>query len=234
MKILAVSDRKSKVIYSKQIRDVYPDVDLVLGCGDLPYYYLEFIVTMLPIPVAYVHGNHDREVHMADGRVIRYPEGCISLEDRTIEIDGLLLAGLGGSMRYNPKARYQYTESQMRNRVNALVPKLVLNKLRYGRYLDILVTHSPPFGIHDGDDLPHTGFKTFLTLMRYFKPRYLLHGHMHLYQKNLVTETVYHETTVVNVYHKRVIVWGGNGSQNEGNNSGPGGVQPRPPEGLSP
>ena len=42
MKILAVSDRVMDQIYCTDVRQKYPDVDLVIGCGDLPFYYLEF------------------------------------------------------------------------------------------------------------------------------------------------------------------------------------------------
>jgi Icc-related predicted phosphoesterase len=205
MRILALSDRVVDAIYSPQACDLYGDVDLVIGCGDLPYYYLEYVVTMLRAPVMYVYGNHDNVQYMSDGRRVLEPEGCISLEGKAVEYRGLLLAGLGGSMRYQPRAVHQYSEAEMRMRVAALIPQLVLNRARHGRYLDVLVAHSPPFGIHDREDLTHTGFKAFLTLMRYAKPRYLLHGHTHLYRRDGVSQTQYGTTQVVNVYPNRVI-----------------------------
>lgn len=58
---------------------------------------------------------------------------------------------------------------EMWGNVYHLAPKLLINRIRYGRYLDVLVAHSPPWGIHDQDDLPHQGFKSFLTFMRWFK-----------------------------------------------------------------
>ena len=76
----------------------------------------------------------------------------------------------------------------------------VWNRRRYGRALDILVTHSPPFGIHDNKDLAHTGFRVFGALMRYFRPRYLLHGHVHIYRTDIPRATEYYDTTVLNVY----------------------------------
>jgi Icc-related predicted phosphoesterase len=143
---------------------------------------------------------------MSDGRVVTHPEGCISIDGHLYRHRGLLLAGLGGSPRYS-RGRYQYTESEMWQRILALAPHLFANRLRYGRYLDILVTHSPPYGIHDAHDLPHVGFKWFLAFMRWFKPRYLLHGHTHIYRHDSVTQTDYHHTTVLNVYPYRIIEW---------------------------
>ncbi len=204
MKILALSDQIVEDIYSPQIKEKYGDVSLVIGCGDLPYYYLEYVATMLPVPVVYVHGNHDREAHMADGRTVTTPEGCTSLEDRVVSIAGLTMAGLGGSMRYSQDARFQYSEWDMGARVLDLAPRLLMSRLTAGHGLDLLVTHSPPLGIHDGQDLPHRGFKSFLTLMRLARPTIMLHGHTHLY-KQTPHITSYYQTQVVNVYPCRVI-----------------------------
>ncbi len=230
MKILAISDEVVEFLYSPRIKEQYADVDLVLGCGDLPFYYLEFIVTVLNVPLSYVPGNHDRAAqYHANGRVVSTAEGCELLDGRVAAVEPrrlpqpqaaaasgapgrgrpapLLLAGLGGSIRYNAEGTHQYAESQMRARAIALVPGLLANRARYGRYLDILVTHAPPRGIHDAPDLAHTGFRTFRWLMDLFKPRLLLHGHSHVYRGDVVTTTRYKATQVMNVYPYRLIEW---------------------------
>src|SRR5690606_14311818 len=117
----------------------------------------------------------------------------------------LLMAGLEGSIRYNDAPKYQYTEGQMMWNIYRLAPKLLQNRIRYGRYLDVLVAHSPPFGIHDEQDPAHRGFRAFLTFMRWFRPRYLLHGHIHLYRRDTVTRTKYEDTEVINVYPYRIL-----------------------------
>ena len=200
MKILALSDRVVEEIHSETLRDRYSDVDIVLGCGDLPFYYLEYVASALRAPLFYVHGNHDMpRQYFSDGRVVSAARGCTALEDRVVRIGGLTLAGLGGSRRYTPDAIHQYTEGEMVWRMARLAPHLGWNRLRRGRYLDILVTHSPPYGIHDGADLPHRGFKSLRWFIRAFRPRYLLHGHTHITPRDLPRETRYHETLVVNV-----------------------------------
>jgi Icc-related predicted phosphoesterase len=85
-----------------------------------------------------------------------------------------------------------------------MIPHLMWNRRRYGRSLDILVTHSPPFQIHDGQDIAHTGFKVFRSVMKWFRPKFLLHGHMHVYRNDVPKVTEFHQTKVINVYPYRV------------------------------
>jgi uncharacterized protein len=206
MKILAVSDRVLDSLYQSHVREYMPDLDLIIGCGDLPYYYLDFLISALNVPLVYVRGNHDQgPQYTTDGRVLNHVPGGVDLHGQTYAYQGLLLAGLEGSMRYRPQASLMYTEREMSWQFSQLVPRLLLNRSRHGRYLDVLVTHSPPYGIHDRPDLPHTGFKVFLTLMRVFRPRYLLHGHIHLYRLDTVRETQFEETTILNVYPYRLL-----------------------------
>lgn len=204
MRILAVSDHVSEAVYSSDIDERFGDVDLVVSCGDLPYSYLEFIVSMLNVPSFYVHGNHDLPEYRASGVTLTEPGGWINLHGRVGEAKGVLLAGLEGSLRYKPGAPFQYGEREMAWTVLVMTPALLLNRFRHGRYLDILITHSPPYGIHDGDDLPHRGFQAFLGFLDRFKPRYLLHGHKHVYGPER-TRTRYGDTEVINVYPFRVI-----------------------------
>ena len=206
LRILAVSDQVVQSIYNPCIRERFGNVDMVLSCGDLPYSYLEYIVSMLDVPCFYVHGNHDRPEYMSSGYTLTRPGGWINLDERTATVNGLIVGGLEGSMRYRPRAPFQYSEQEMARKVLRLTPALLLNRLRYGRYVDILITHSPPFGIHDGKDLPHQGFKALLKLMTRFRPRYLLHGHKHVYGIQS-SRTQYVDTEVINVYPVRVIEW---------------------------
>ena len=80
------------------------------------------------------------------------------------------------------------------------------NRARHGRSADILVTHSPPEGIHDDDDPAHKGLRAINLLISLFKPRYLLHGHTHFYRRNIVTPlTQTGMTTVINIFPYHVI-----------------------------
>jgi Icc-related predicted phosphoesterase len=207
MKILTVSDKVEEIIYSPAIKHLFGDVDVVLGCGDLPHYYLEFIVTMIGGPLFYVVGNHANAIkeQFAPKEEWKYPGGCENIDQRVVQYRGLLVAGLEGSMRYNNNRYFQYTEREMARKAWRLAPSLVLNKLFYGRYLDILITHAPPLGIHDKPDLCHRGFRAFLTFMDRFQPRYLIHGHVHVYHPQETVETLYRQTRVINTYGYRML-----------------------------
>ena len=206
MRILAVSDRVLDYLYSSAITQRYPDIDLIVGCGDLPFYYLDFLTSALDAPLVYVRGNHDAgPQYTFDGRVLNGVRGGIDIHRRCVSLKGVILAGLEGSMRYRPRATLMYTESEMRQEVLRLLPALLWNRVRYGRALDILVTHSPVFDIHDRHDLAHRGFKVLRRLLRIFRPTYMLHGHIHVYRPDVPRVSRLGETTIINVYPVRLL-----------------------------
>ena len=77
---------------------------------------------------------------------------------------------------------------------------LLFNRLFYGRFLDIFVTHAPPWGIHDKSDFPHQGIKAFRWFIGVFKPKYHFHGHTHIYRPDEIRKTQFGETQVLNTY----------------------------------
>jgi hypothetical protein len=216
MKVLCIADHVDPFIYSAGLKTRFQDVDLVLSAGDLALEYYDFIVSSLNKPLYFVFGNH----HLASRdqfrprsdpfRPVPQPNdwqasvGATYLEGRVVRAGGLILAGLGGSIWYNG-GEHQYTDFTMFLSMLRLLPGLLLNRLVRGRWLDILVTHAPPYGINDLPDPCHTGFRVFLWFMRTFRPRYLVHGHVHLYDRNAVREARYADTTVLNAYDHAVI-----------------------------
>ncbi len=205
MKILAVSDVVVSLLQSAQLPARLQGIDLLVSCGDLPFDYLEYLVSRFNKPLYYVFGNHAlHETLRHDDSVKTAPEGCINLHRRVLRYRGLLLGGLEGSLRYN-EGSHQYTQREMAWFVRALGPTLAWNRLRYGRSLDILVTHAPPLGIHDGPDLAHRGFAAFVPFIARHRPRYLLHGHTHLYRENGSRAQLLGNTAVVNTYGYQVI-----------------------------
>jgi predicted phosphodiesterase len=214
VRILAICDEVDPRLYGPGIEARRGKVDLLLSCGDLPPYYLDYVASMLQAPIYGVHGNHDGEFVRGRDENGSPDWGMEELHGRVVMEQGLLIGGLDGSLRYN-KGSYQYSEAGMRMQIARMVPQLLVNKLRYGRYLDILVTHAPPRHIHDQEDRAHWGFEAFRWLLRTFKPRYHLHGHIHLYDSRTTTRTQFHATEVLNVYPYRELVVGGQSGEGQ-------------------
>ena len=105
-------------------------------------------------------------------------------------------ARISGKMLIDGKDIAPYTEKQMRQRVQ----KLRFRLWRSGG-IDILMTHSPARSLGDDTDLAHTGFKTFLDVMEKYRPRYMVHGHVHQnYQYNFKRVRHHGDTTVINAF----------------------------------
>ena len=57
IRILAVADEVDQALYGPRLKELRPD--LTLGCGDLPFDYLEHLRAKAEAPLLYIHGNHD-------------------------------------------------------------------------------------------------------------------------------------------------------------------------------
>ena len=186
----------------------------MLSCGDLPFDYLEYLVSRLDVPLLYVPGNHDPSLRPPDTtwtplraidleRPAPGPQGCVNIDGRLLEVRGLRIAGLGGSLRYKAGPN-QYSQGQMGRRALKLELRIRLGRVRDGRKLDALVTHAPPYGAAEAEDSAHVGFVAFLRLIRNFHPLLAVHGHIHPYGR-LLPERRVGPTRVINVVPSRMI-----------------------------
>lgn len=221
-RILAIADEVEPSLYSEGIAHVA--CDLIVSCGDLPFDYLEYLVTMLNVPLVYVPGNHDPDVSPSgprrpealDSLAIEGifglpraraeppgPRGCTNADGRIVEAAGLTIAGLGGSQRYS-EGPNQYDEVQMARRARRLARRAAWRRL-YGKGgVDVLIAHSPPLGLGDRDDLPHRGFQALIDLASRLEPRFLIHGHVHPHGRE-TPEHAIGSTAVVNAVPKRLL-----------------------------
>jgi uncharacterized protein len=208
-RILAIADEVDEGLYTDKLARYR--ADLVVSCGDLPFDYLEYVVSRLDVPLVYVPGNHDPEVRSADPTWAPLrteslqpgPQGCENADGRVVVAAGLRIAGLGGSMRYKPGPN-QYTDAGMRWRALSLEMRIRLNPARGARKLDLLLTHAPPLGWGAPDDLAHRGFAAFVRLVKDLTPRLLIHGHVHPYGRALV-ERKLAGTPIINAVPARLI-----------------------------
>lgn len=231
MKILCVSDYVDPLIYNQKVKEIFPDIDLILCAGDLPMDYVDFIVTVFNKPTYFVFGNHNLKefpyyhktshtaaenlassyADVSHGHGATYA-GFKSFADYNLMFTDpatgnrtpLLIAGASGSSKYN-KGMAQYTDFQMKWHLIKLIPKLLINKIKYGRYVDIFLTHATPRHFHDHEDPCHIGFPCYNWFLEKFKPTYMVHGHIHLYDLREERIGKYDQTTVVNAYAHCVI-----------------------------
>lgn len=206
MRILAVADAVSPVVYSERFPDNLPPFDLVLSAGDMPGHVLEYMATKLRVQPVFVVGNHGNDfVRDSVTDRIKLPGGCLNAHRRVVEIGGVLIAGIEGSARYRP-GPHQYSEFEMELHAAALAPRLAWNRVTKGRAVDILLTHAAPCGPHEGQDFPHRGVPAFNRLVRMWKPRLHVHGHVHLSGANAPREYLTDEgVRVVNAFEFTLI-----------------------------
>ena len=194
MRILTVSDIVVPSLYPVSDRETIGAIDLVVACGDLPPEYLEYLTHIFNVPLFFVKGNHD----------IRFdknaPRGCTNLNRRILVFQGMRFLGLEGSMWYNG-GPCQYTEKQMKRHI-----RLLRLPLWWYKGVDVVVTHAPPLGIHDGPDLCHQGFACFRSLIPKYQPRFFLHGHIHAVFKDAADRTTLCNTTrIINSYGHHIL-----------------------------
>lgn len=211
MRILAISDEVTRALYRPNLNQLIGPIDVLIGCGDLPYSYMDYVLTQTHSHHAFfVHGNHDSAQTLPDGSKTDHPRGWVNVDRRVVYLKkpDLLVAGLQGSIQYSPGAVYQYTENVMARRALKLIPQLLLNRVFRGRYVDIFITHAPAKGIHDSPQGAHKGFRTFLELIQRFEPRLFLHGHNHRYGRTTWHTQTQH-TDIVNVHPFCMITYEG-------------------------
>ena len=194
MKLLLVADKESPYYWDYFEPGRLDGIDLILSCGDLNALYLSFLVTMGFARVLYVHGNHDKTYDRHP------PEGCDCIEDKLVKVNGLRILGLGGCPVYSG-GPHQYTEREMRKRIRKLRLKILL-----AGGIDIVLTHSPAAGYGSGEDYAHRGFDCLVDLIDKYKPKYLIHGHVHMsYNTKMPRVLQRGETTIINAYERYVL-----------------------------
>ena len=168
VRVLAVADEEVPAVRSR-VRDLR--VDVVLAAGDLPWDYLESLVSMLDAPAAYVPGNHDPQTGRGIG-----PQGLVDVDGHVRTVGALRIAGLGGCVRYND-GPHQYTQAEYDKRARRL-----LREARNAGDVDVLLTHAPPLGLGDDESDPsHVGISALHDVLETLRPSWHLHGHLHPY-----------------------------------------------------
>jgi len=213
VRILAIADEKTRSLSVGRIRSIDPD--LVVACGDLPFDYLDYVASAANRTLLYVPGNHDPDLktrplpmYTDSDFTLAWKEppgplGGVNLDGTIEEWKGVTFAGLGGSIRYRPGPN-QYSEREMWVRTLRLRARAKARAMIGKGPVDVLVTHSPPRGHGDLEDLAHRGFECFESLVERLEPELVLHGHVHPHGFEKPDRTI-GNTRLVNVIPYKVI-----------------------------
>jgi uncharacterized protein len=185
MIILAIADRAPTVSILETLKK-YPNIDLICTLGDLDYFSLQELEHIDSIPKIGVYGNHCSGNYFDS-------LGIINLHLQTFEHGGLLFGGFEGSIRYKESIHAKmYTQAE--------AEELLIDFPR----VDVMLAHSPPYGINDEvDSASHQGLFALRSYIEHKKPKYFLHGHTYPSQEDMVT--MFGETDIVYVFGDRVI-----------------------------
>ena len=184
MIILAIADRPPRQSIL-EILDKHP-IELICTLGDLDYFSLQEIKKVNNIPKIGVYGNH------CSGKYFE-SLGITNMHLKTFECGGLIFGGFEGSVRYK-QSEYakMYTQEEATNLLNNFPA------------VDVIIAHSPPYGINDEPSDPtHQGLIALKEYIETKKPKYLLHGHTYP-DKNDYTPK-YIETNIIYVYQDKII-----------------------------
>ena len=168
MKTLVLADRRPNIDLVQTIKT--EGIELVISLGDFAREDLLPLELVKHIPKIGVYGNHCSGTYMEE-------IGILNLHAATWQYGGKTFAGLQGCVRYksNPYA-IMYTQDEVYD-ILANYPQV-----------DIFITHCPPRGINDEDNIAHQGFDALLDYIDKKPPKILLHGHTYPNEENIIRQ----------------------------------------------
>lgn len=174
------------------LKEKFKDIDFIMSAGDVSNQYLDYLVSVLNKDLIMVNGNHVYH----QGHSLEFAK---VIDGKGIKYKGLRILGLDGCRVYSFQ-KHQYTERQMKW-------KILKNIFFLLGGVDIVLSHTSPEGIHDVDDGVHNGFKIFNKIIKHFKPRLWIHGHIHLHNFMAYQDTNIGNTMVSNTFGYRVFIF---------------------------
>jgi len=184
MIILAIADRPPRTSIKSILQNNH--VDLICTLGDLDFFMLKELQDINDMPKIGVYGNH------CSGKYFE-SLGIKNMHLQTFEFQGVIFGGFEGSVRYKESS---YAKMYTQKEAQVL--------LRDFPYVDVMLTHAPPYGINDEPNDPtHAGLIGIRDYVLSKKPKYLMHGHTYPNSKNMVTKLG--ETGIIYVYQDKLI-----------------------------
>ena len=158
IRMLVISDGHGCLDYA-DIPDC--DVDVCLLLGDLSKEDIIIIKEkVVDVPIYGVLGNHD-------GFELYDRHGIENIHGKVVEVNGVKIAGMGGSLRYKYSDMPLYTDEESFEIAESM------------DRADILISHDSPKFMHGDRDFAHSGLQGITHYCEKWNEPLNIHGHHH-------------------------------------------------------
>ncbi|MFZ1483767.1 MAG: metallophosphoesterase [Candidatus Saccharimonadales bacterium] len=184
MKALVIADRRPDIDIGATI--AAENIELVITLGDLTREDILALADIQHIPKIGVYGNHDSGTYM--------PElGIWDMHLKTWDYKGLKFGGFQGCVRYkvNPDA-IMCTQDE------------ATSLMQNFPAVDVFISHCPPRGINDEEEIAHQGFNALRQYIDDQQPKLWLHGHTYPTDETVIKQ--HGSTRIEYVYRHKIIV----------------------------
>lgn len=183
MNILVIADRRPRIDIIETVKE--NNIELIITLGDLTREDILQLEYIHNIPKIGVYGNHCSGTYMPG-------LGIMDMHLKIWDYAGLRFGGFQGCVRYkhNPDAAMCTQEE-----ANALM-------IGFPR-VDVFISHCPPRGINDEEEIAHQGFDALRDYLDTKKPGIMMHGHTYPTEETVVKQ--YGPTRIEYVYEYKII-----------------------------
>lgn len=168
MRVLVIADRRPKIDIAEVVRT--ENIELIMTLGDLTREDILPLQYITHIPKIGVYGNHDSGTYMDD-------LGIWDMHLKLRDFQGLRFGGFQGCVRYKDNPHAIMCTQQEAVQLMAGFPKV-----------DVFLTHCPPRGINDEEEVAHQGFDALRSYIDQHQPQILLHGHTYPTEQNVIKQ----------------------------------------------
>lgn len=160
-------------------------IDLVITLGDLVREDILALEQISHIPKIGIYGNHDSGNYMKE-------LGIWDMHLKVWDFQNFRFGGFQGCVRYKDNPDTIMCTQDEANNLMAQFPKV-----------DIFISHCPPRGINDEEEIAHQGFDALRTYLDKYQPKLWLHGHTYPTAETLIKQ--HGPTRIEYVYEQKII-----------------------------
>ena len=146
IKALIIADKKPEP-WIKNILDNNPDIELIITLWDLEFFDISYLIDVKNIPKIWIYWNHCDWLYLEQLWIN-------NLHLHIFNFKWIKFWWFEGSIRYKESSYAKmYTQEE------------AFELLEDFEKVDILITHNPPFWVHDELDPSHIWFEALLKYM---------------------------------------------------------------------